>query len=169
GGWSCRCGSPIRTGWAGTAPTSRVRSPRGFAFARWTRPCGTRRHGPQHGAGTSRRPVSLRNESASCSRRGGPAPEPEARREAGQRRDGLLHDEPPGARAALSCAQGDAGAGGWLWIAWPKKASKIESDLSFVSVQQIGLDAGLVDNKRCAIDDEWQAVRFLYRLIDREQ
>ena len=56
-----------------------------------------------------------------------------------------------------------------LWIAWPKKSSKIESDLSFDSVQRIGLDAGLVDNKSCAIDDEWQAVRFVYRLIDREQ
>ena len=54
-----------------------------------------------------------------------------------------------------------------LWIAWPKKASKIETDLDFDAVQQIGLDAGLVDNKSCAIDDDWQAVRFVYRLADR--
>ena len=54
-----------------------------------------------------------------------------------------------------------------LWIAWPKKASKIETDLDFAAVQQIGLDAGLVDNKSCAIDDDWQAVRFVYRLADR--
>jgi hypothetical protein len=54
-----------------------------------------------------------------------------------------------------------------LWVAWPKKASKIETDLDFAAVQQIGLDAGLVDNKSCAIDDDWQAVRFVYRLIDR--
>jgi hypothetical protein len=56
-----------------------------------------------------------------------------------------------------------------LWIAWPKKASKIETDLDFAAVQQIGLDAGLVDNKSCAIDEDWQAVRFVYRLADREQ
>jgi hypothetical protein len=56
-----------------------------------------------------------------------------------------------------------------LWIAWPKKASKIETDLDFGAVQQIGLDAGLVDNKSCAIDDDWQAVRFVYRLADRKQ
>jgi hypothetical protein len=54
-----------------------------------------------------------------------------------------------------------------LWVAWPKKASKIETDLDFAAVQQIGLDAGLVDNKSCAIDDDWQAVRFVYRLADR--
>ena len=54
-----------------------------------------------------------------------------------------------------------------LWIAWPKKASGIETDLDFDAVQQIGLDAGLVDNKSCAIDEDWQAVRFVYRLADR--
>jgi hypothetical protein len=54
-----------------------------------------------------------------------------------------------------------------LWVAWPKKASKIETDLDFDAVQQIGLDAGLVDNKSAAIDGDWQAVRFVYRLSDR--
>jgi len=54
-----------------------------------------------------------------------------------------------------------------LWVAWPKKASKIETDLDFGSVQRIGLDGGLVDNKSAAIDDLWQAVRFVYRLEDR--
>jgi hypothetical protein len=54
-----------------------------------------------------------------------------------------------------------------LWVAWPKKASKLETDLDFEAVQRIGLDAGLVDNKSAAIDDDWQAVRFVYRLSDR--
>jgi hypothetical protein len=54
-----------------------------------------------------------------------------------------------------------------LWIAWPKKASKLATDLDFETVQRIGLDGGLVDNKSCAIDDDWQAVRFVYRLADR--
>jgi hypothetical protein len=56
---------------------------------------------------------------------------------------------------------------GGLWIAWPKKASTIESDLTFEDVQRIGLDAGLVDNKSCAIDEDWQALRFVRRLKDR--
>jgi hypothetical protein len=54
-----------------------------------------------------------------------------------------------------------------LWIAWPKKASGIETDLSFDEVQRIGLAEGLVDNKSAAVDDDWQAVRFVYRLSDR--
>jgi hypothetical protein len=56
-----------------------------------------------------------------------------------------------------------------LWIAWPKKASGIETDLTFDAVQQTGLAAGLVDNKSCAIDESWQALRFVYRLADRPQ
>ena len=54
-----------------------------------------------------------------------------------------------------------------LWIAWPKKAAGIENDLTFDIVQQTGLAAGLVDNKSCAIDERWQALRFVYRLEDR--
>jgi hypothetical protein len=54
-----------------------------------------------------------------------------------------------------------------LWIAWPKKASKLETDLDFAAVQEIGLAAGLVDNKSTAIDEDWQAVRFVFRREDR--
>jgi hypothetical protein len=54
-----------------------------------------------------------------------------------------------------------------LWVAWPKKAAKIETDLDFETVQGVGLEAGLVDNKSCAIDERWQALRFVYRLEDR--
>lgn len=54
-----------------------------------------------------------------------------------------------------------------LWIAWPKKTSKIETDLDFDTVQQIGLGHGLVDNKIAAVDERWTAMRFVYRLKDR--
>jgi len=43
----------------------------------------------------------------------------------------------------------------------------IENDLSFETVQAIGLAAGLVDNKSASIDESWQALRFVYRLSDR--
>ena len=56
---------------------------------------------------------------------------------------------------------------GGLWVAWPKEASPVQSDLSFEDVQRTGLDAGLVDNKSCSIDADWQALRFVYRLTDR--
>lgn len=69
-------------------------------------------------------------------------------------------------RAFTPLARRLAPAGG-LWVAWPKKSAALDTDLSFEIVQRIGLDAGLVDNKSCAIDDDWTAVRFVYRRSDR--
>jgi len=54
-----------------------------------------------------------------------------------------------------------------LWIAYPKKSSQLETDLTFEAVQRIGLERGLVNNKIIAFDDDWSAVRFVYRLEDR--
>ena len=69
-------------------------------------------------------------------------------------------------RAFTPLARRLAPAGG-LWVAWPKKSAALETDLSFALVQEIGLGAGLVDNKSCSIDESWQALRFVYRLSDR--
>jgi hypothetical protein len=54
-----------------------------------------------------------------------------------------------------------------LWIAWPKKAARLDTDLDFEAVQSIGLAAGLVDNKSCSVDEHWQALRFVWRVADR--
>jgi len=56
---------------------------------------------------------------------------------------------------------------GGLWLCWPKKASKVDTDLTFDVVQRLGLEAGLVDNKSASIDDVYQGLRFVYRLRDR--
>jgi hypothetical protein len=56
---------------------------------------------------------------------------------------------------------------GGLWLCWPKKASKVHTDLTFDIVQSLGLEAGLVDNKSAAIDDVYQGLRFVYRVRDR--
>ena len=56
---------------------------------------------------------------------------------------------------------------GMLWVAWPKKSSGVATDLSFNNVQRIGLDAGLVDVKICAVNDVWSGLKFVYRLKDR--
>lgn len=56
---------------------------------------------------------------------------------------------------------------GGLWVAWPKKSADTPTNLSFEVVQQIGLAAGLVDNKSCSIDETWQALRFVIRREDR--
>ncbi|MGI8711599.1 MAG: DUF3052 domain-containing protein [Solirubrobacteraceae bacterium] len=56
---------------------------------------------------------------------------------------------------------------GGLWIAWPKRASGVSTDLGDGIVRELGLAAGLVDNKVCAIDETWSGLRFVYRLADR--
>jgi hypothetical protein len=56
---------------------------------------------------------------------------------------------------------------GGLWIGWPKKAAKVPTDLDENKVRAIGLAAGLVDNKVCAISEVWSGLRFVYRLKDR--
>lgn len=68
---------------------------------------------------------------------------------------------------AFAAAKPKLAPDGGLWVAYPKKSSKIPTDLTFEKVQRVGLDAGLVDNKSCAIDGNWSGVRFVYRLKDR--
>lgn len=53
--------------------------------------------------------------------------------------------------------------GGGLWIAWPKKASGVASDLTQTVVRKFGLDAGLVDYKICSIDKTWSGLLFTRR------
>ena len=57
---------------------------------------------------------------------------------------------------------------GMLWISWPKKASKISTDLNGNIVREIGLKNGLVDVKVCAVDEVWSGLKFVYRIKDRK-
>ncbi|MDP9119360.1 MAG: hypothetical protein M3M93_03655, partial [Actinomycetota bacterium] len=70
-------------------------------------------------------------------------------------------------RSRFAKLTGGLDPAGRLWIAWPKKASSVASDLGFDAVQRIGLDAGLVDNKSASLTEEFQGVQFVYRLMDR--
>ena len=56
---------------------------------------------------------------------------------------------------------------GGLWLAWPKRASGVATDLGDNEVRTLGLATGLVDNKVCAIDETWSGLRFVYRRADR--
>ena len=57
---------------------------------------------------------------------------------------------------------------GLLWISWPKRAAKVETDLTEDIIRAIGLDNGLVDVKVAAVDEVWSGLKFVYRLKDRE-
>jgi hypothetical protein len=56
---------------------------------------------------------------------------------------------------------------GSLWLAWPKRSSGVTTDLSDHALRDAALPLGLVDNKVCAIDATWTALRFVWRLERR--
>jgi hypothetical protein len=60
-------------------------------------------------------------------------------------------------------------AAGMIWVSWPKKSSGVTTDLTEDTVRAIGLAAGLVDVKICAVDDVWSGLKFVFRLKDRAQ
>ncbi len=66
----------------------------------------------------------------------------------------------PALRALMEPAAG-------LWIAWPKRASGVPTDLTEDVVRELALANRLVDNKVCAIDETWSGLRLVIRLADR--
>jgi hypothetical protein len=66
----------------------------------------------------------------------------------------------PALRRAMDPAAG-------LWIAWPKRASGVETDMTESDARELGLANRLVDNKVCAIDETWSGLRLVIRLADR--
>ena len=58
-------------------------------------------------------------------------------------------------------------ANGMLWVSWPKRSSKVETDLKESVVMETGLANGLVDVKVAAVDETWSGLKFVYRREDR--
>jgi hypothetical protein len=56
---------------------------------------------------------------------------------------------------------------GMLWVSWPKKTSGVATDLTENEVRNIGLEAGLVDVKVCAVNEVWSGLKFVIRMKDR--
>jgi hypothetical protein len=52
---------------------------------------------------------------------------------------------------------------GAIWVAWPKRASKVPTDITEDIVRDVFLPHGLVDNKVCAIDETWSGLRVVWR------
>ena len=57
---------------------------------------------------------------------------------------------------------------GMIWISWPKKAAKIETDINENIIRNIALSNGLVDVKVCAVDEIWSGLKLVIRLKDRK-
>lgn len=58
-------------------------------------------------------------------------------------------------------------AAGALWIAWPKRASGVPTDLTEDVIREVALARRLVDVKVCAVDETWSALKLVTRLADR--
>ncbi len=58
---------------------------------------------------------------------------------------------------------------GMLWVSWPKKASRVPTDLDENLIRDFGLGTGLVDVKVCAVDDIWSGLKFVVRVKDRKK
>jgi hypothetical protein len=58
---------------------------------------------------------------------------------------------------------------GMLWVSWPKKSSGVSTDIDENIVRGIGLAAGLVDVKVCAVTDVWSGLKFVRRVRDRKK
>jgi hypothetical protein len=58
---------------------------------------------------------------------------------------------------------------GMLWVSWPKKSSGVATDLDENVVRKIGLEAGLVDVKVCAVTEIWSGLKFVIRVKDRKK
>ena len=71
-----------------------------------------------------------------------------------------LEAELPRLRARMAPACG-------LWIAWPKRASRLPTDVTDQVIREVVLPTGLVDNKVCAIDDTWSGLRVVIRRENR--
>jgi hypothetical protein len=56
---------------------------------------------------------------------------------------------------------------GGFWVAWPKRSSKVPTDLTEDVLREVGLPYGLVDNKVCAVTDVWSGLRFVWRKENR--
>ena len=58
---------------------------------------------------------------------------------------------------------------GMIWISWPKKTSKVPTDIDEGVIREIGLATGLVDVKVCAVTEKWSGLKFVIRLKDRKK
>ena len=90
------------------------------------------------------------------------------RRKAGVESDVIILFETKFSKFNMSFGKAAAlmpSSGGMLWVAWPKRAAKVETDLDENLIRDFGLAFGLVDTKVCAIDSIWSGLRFSRRRV----
>lgn len=64
---------------------------------------------------------------------------------------------------ALACLRGLIAPAGMIWVSWPKKASKVPTDISEDVIRELAFPKGLVDVKVCAVDETWSGLKLVVR------
>lgn len=72
-----------------------------------------------------------------------------------------------GLKGHLEEFRGAIAQNGMIWVSWPKRASRVATDLTEDVIREIGLSSGLVDVKVCAVDETWSGLKFVIRKEDR--
>jgi Protein of unknown function (DUF3052) len=57
---------------------------------------------------------------------------------------------------------------GMIWVSWPKKSSKVPTDITEDTIREVALPLGLVDTKVCAVDDVWSGLKLVIRKEKRK-
>jgi hypothetical protein len=70
-------------------------------------------------------------------------------------------------RGALASALGKLQPAGTIWVSWPKKASKVPTDVTEDTIRELALPLGLVDIKVCAVDEVWSGLKLVLRKGNR--
>ena len=78
-----------------------------------------------------------------------------------------FHTDASALRTSFADHARSVAADGALWVAWPKRASGMATDLDENLLREVGLPTGMVDNKVCAIDEVWSGLRFVVRKENR--
>ena len=69
----------------------------------------------------------------------------------------------------LAAAKKSLEQDGMIWVSWPKKASRIPTDVTEDTVRKVALPLGLVDVKVCAIDETWSGLKLVIRVANRKK
>ena len=72
-------------------------------------------------------------------------------------------------RAAVRKAIGEIRQDGMIWVSWPKKASKVPSEVTEDTVREVAFPLGLVDVKVCAVDETWSGLKLVIRKENRRE
>ncbi len=75
----------------------------------------------------------------------------------------IFHTRAAKLEAELESLRGKLAPDGMIWVSWPKKAAKVETDITEDTIRKVALPMGFVDVKVCAVDETWSGLKLVIR------